>query len=200
MDAIVAKKVAVEPTLAIHENLLLNQDGQVPSGQAEWIENLPIGSQRNAKRAWSDMSAPGDREAYAGAYQKILDGVREMHERGVFLIPGTDLGGGLAFHRELQLFQQVGFTPAQALRRATIDMAEYLGEDQQLGSIERGKLADFFLVPGDPTESLSELKNARMVMKDGVVYFPSELYPRFGIQPFSTAPAVQVPQVEAPAN
>ncbi|MCE3004533.1 MAG: amidohydrolase family protein [Xanthomonadaceae bacterium] len=133
------------------------------------------------------------------AYRKIIEGVREMHERGVFLIPSTDLGGDLAFHRELQLFQAVGFTPAQALRRATIDMAEYLGEDQQLGSIERGKLADFFLVPGDPTESLSELKNARMVMKDGVVYFPSELYPRFGIQPFSTAPAVQVPQaVETP--
>ena len=200
MDAIVEKKVAVEPTLAIHENLLLNQDGQVPSGQAEWIENLPVGAQRNAKRAWSDMSAPGDREAYAGAYRKILDGVREMHQRGVFLIPGTDLGGGLAFHRELQLFQQVGFTPAQALRRATIDMAEYLGEDQQLGSIERGKLADFFLVPGDPTESLSELKNARMVVKDGVVYFPSELYPRFGIRPFSTAPSVQVPQAEAAAT
>jgi hypothetical protein len=87
-----------------------------------------------------------------------------------------------------------------ALRRATIDMAEYLGEDQQLGSIERGKLADFLLVPGDPTASLSELKNARMVMKDGVVYFPSELYPRFGIQPFSTAPAVQVPQATPPAN
>jgi imidazolonepropionase-like amidohydrolase len=198
MDAIVAKKVAVEPTLAIHENLLLNQDGQVPSGQAEWIANLPIGSQRNAKRAWSDMSAPGDREAYAGAYRKILEGVREMHQRGVFLIPGTDLGGGLAFHRELQLFEQVGFTPAEALRRATIDMAEYLGEDQQLGSIERGKLADFLLVPGDPTASLSELKNARMVMKDGVVYFPSELYPRFGIQPFSTAPTVKVPQATTP--
>ena len=86
-----------------------------------------------------------------------------------------------------RLFEQVGFTPAQALRRATIDMAEYLGEDQQLGSIERGKLADFFLLPGDPTESLSELKNARMVVKDGVVYFPSELYPRFGIKPFVTA-------------
>ena len=36
-----------------------------------------------------------------------------------------------------------------------------------------------------------------MVVKDGVVYFPSELYPRFGIRPFSTAPSVQVPQAEA---
>lgn len=198
MDAIVAEKVAVEPTLAIHENLLLNQDGQVPSGQADWLAHLPIGTQRSAKRAWSDMSAPGDREAYAGAYRKILATVREMHERGVFLIPGTDLGGGLSFHRELQLFVEAGFTPAQALRRATIDMAEYLGEDQQLGSIERGKLADFFLVPGDPTQDLGELKKARMVVKDGVVYFPSELYAAYGIKPFSTPPRVDEPALEPP--
>ncbi len=198
MDAIVAKKVAVEPTLAIHENLLLNQDGQVPRGQADWLANMPIGAQRNAKRAWSDMSAPGDSEAYAGAFQKILSTVREMNERGVFLIPGTDLGGGLAFHRELELFVEAGFTPAQALRRATLDMAEYLGEDQQLGSIERGKLADFFLVPGDPTQDLGTLKAARLVVKDGTVYFPSELYPRFGIQPFSTAPTVHQPEAATP--
>lgn len=196
MDAIVARKLAVEPTLAIHENLLLNQDGQVPSGQADWFANLPIGAQRNARRAWSDMSAPGDREAYAGAFEKILAAVREMHERGVLLIPGTDLGGGLAFHRELQLFERIGFTPAEALRRATLDMARYLGEDQQLGSIERGKLADFFLVPGDPTTDLGRLKAARMVVKDGVVYFPSEIYPRFGIQPFSDPPPVHVPQIQ----
>lgn len=196
MDAIVGRQLAVEPTLAIHENLLLNQDGQIPSGQAAWFDNLPIGAQRNARRAWSDMSAPGDREAYAAAFAKILDVVREMHARGVFLIPGTDLGGGLAFHRELQLFERIGMTPAEALRRATLDMAVYLGEDQQLGSIERGKLADFFLVPGDPTGDLGTLKAARMVVKDGVVYFPSEIYPRFGIQPFSTAPPVHLPQIQ----
>ena len=199
MDAIVAKGVAVEPTLAIHENLLLNQDGEVPRGQAAWIDHLPIGAQRGAKRAWADMSTPGDRAAYAGAFQKVMGTVREMRERGVLLIPGTDLGGGLSFHRELQLFVEAGFTPAQALRRASLDMAEYLGEDQQLGSIERGKLADFFLVPGDPTTDLGELKKARLVAKDGVLYFPSEIYPHFGIKPFSTKPAVSVPQIEVPA-
>ena len=196
VDAIVERRIAVEPTLAIHENLLLNQDGETPRGQAAWIDHLPVGAQRSAKRAWSDMSAPGDRETYAGAFDKIMATVREMRERGVLLIPGTDLGGGLSFHRELELFVEAGFTPAEALRRATLDMAEYLGEDQQLGSIERGKLADFFLVPDDPTVDLGALRKARMVVKDGVVYFPSELYPRFGIRPFSTAPRVAVPQVQ----
>lgn len=197
LDAIVERQLAVEPTLAIHENLLLNQNGEVPSGQADWIEHLPIGTQRNAKRAWTDMSAPGDREAYAKAYQQVLATVREMHERGVLLIPGTDLGGGLSFHRELQLFTEIGMSPAQALRRASLDMAVYLGEDQQLGSIERGKLADFFLVPGDPTQDLRLLKSARMVVKDGTFHYPSEIYPRFGIKPFATAPRIELPAATA---
>lgn len=200
MNSIVEKKVAVEPTLAIHENLLLNQDGQVPRGDADILDNMPIGVQRNSKRAWSDMSAPADRKAYAGAFQKILATVREMNERGVFLIPGTDLGGGLRFHRELQLFVEAGFTPAQALRRATLDMAVYQGEDQQLGSIERGKLADFFLVPGDPTADLRELNRTSMVVKNGVVYFPSEIYPAFGIKPFSEAPRVTLPAAPVPTT
>lgn len=200
MDRIVEGGVAVEPTLAITESLLLNQDGAVPPGQVDWIANLPIGTQRNAKRAWVDMSAPGDREAYARAFETVLDVVREMHARGVLLIPGTDLGGGLFYHRELRLFERIGMTPAEVLRRATLDMARYLGEDQQLGSIERGKLADFFLVPGDPTADLGTLKAARMVLKDGVIYFPSEIYPRFGIQPFASKPVIEVPQAVADAS
>jgi len=103
-------------------------------------------------------------------------------------------------HRELQLFVEAGFTPAQALRRATLDMAAYQGEDQQLGSIERGKLADFFLVPGDPTADLRELKRTSMVVKNGVVYFPSEIYPAFGIKPFSEAPKVTLPVVPMAAT
>jgi hypothetical protein len=193
LDRIVDRGIAVEPTIAIHENLLLNQPGEIPRGVADIFPNMPPEWQRGVRQAWTDMSAPGDREAYAGAWDKLLATVREMRERGVFLIPGTDLGGGLAYHRELMLFEQVGFTPAQVLRRATLDMARYLGQDQDLGTIARGKLADFFLVPGDPTRDLGELRRIRMVVKDGTVYFPAEVYPQFGIQPFASAPAVTTP-------
>jgi imidazolonepropionase-like amidohydrolase len=193
MDLIVARKVVVEPTIAIHENLLLNQPGQVPRGVADIIDNMPVGYQRDVRQAWTDMSAPGDAEAYAAAWDKLLATVREMRERGVLLVPGTDLGGGLAYHRELMLFEAVGHTPAEVLKRATLDMARYLGEDQRLGSIERGKLADFFLVPGDPTADLAQLRRIRMVVKDGTVYFPAEIYPHFGIKPFATAPTLTGP-------
>jgi hypothetical protein len=36
-------------------------------------------------------------------------------------------------------------------------------------------------VPGDPTRDFKAVKTIRMVVKDGVVYFPSEVYPEFGI-------------------
>ncbi|MBX3724543.1 MAG: amidohydrolase family protein [Xanthomonadales bacterium] len=194
MDAIVANKVAVEPTIAIHENLLLNQHGEVPRGAADYLDHMPVGVQRDARRAWSDMSAPGDREAYAGAWQTLLATVRALRERGVQLIPGTDLGGALTFHRELQLFEEVGFSRAEALRLATLDMARYLGQDQSLGSIETGKLADFFLVAGDPLADLRTLKAIRMVVKDGTVYYPPQIHAEFGTRPFATAPALTLPQ------
>jgi hypothetical protein len=193
LDNIVARGVAVEPTIAIHENLLLNQDGEVPAGMVDVIDHLPVGEQRDAKRAWSDMSAPGDAEAYRLAYGKILDTLRQMKARGVLVIPGTDLGGSFNFHRELELFGQLGYTPAEVLKLATHDMAKYLGQEQSTGSIARGKLADFFLVPGDPTRDLREIKRVRAVVKDGVVYYPAEIYPEFGIRPFVDAPKVRLP-------
>jgi imidazolonepropionase-like amidohydrolase len=193
INHIVERKVAVEPTIAIHENLLLNRDGQVPRGMVDYIDHLPVGEQRSARQAWADMSAPGDAEAYAAAWEKMLDTLRDMRRRGVLLIPGTDLGGSFAFHRELQLFEQIGYTPAEVLRLATLDMARHLGVDQRSGSIEKGKDADFFLVPGDPTADLRAIKTIRAVMKDGILYFPSEIHPEFGIKPFATAPTVTRP-------
>jgi imidazolonepropionase-like amidohydrolase len=190
---IVDKKVSLEPTIGIHERLLLTRDGEIPAGQVDTIGNLPIGAQRDAKQALSDMSAPGDAEAYAGAWEKILDTLRIMHERGILLIPGTDTGGSFSYHRELELFQKIGYSAPEVLKLATFDMAKYLGREQALGSIEKGKLADFFLVAGDPTRDLKAIKKIRMVVKDGVVYFPSEIYPHFGIKPFAESPAVKLP-------
>jgi imidazolonepropionase-like amidohydrolase len=179
--------------VGIHENLLLNRDGQVPAGAADYFDHMPIGEQRGMKKAWIDSSAPGDDAAYRGAYQQILKTVRMLHDRGVFIVPGTDTGGALTYHRELELYTQAGFTNAEVLTRATYDMAKYLGQDQTRGSVEKGKLADFFLIPGDPVKDIKAIKSIAMVVKDGTFYYPAEVYPRFGIRPFAPAPKVDLP-------
>ncbi len=190
INAMVERNVAIDPTLAIHEQLLLSRNGTTAQGALDYIEHMPIGAQRAAKSAMAEISTPEDDEAYRLAYDKIIETLAEMYRRGVFIIPGTDMGGSFPYHRELELYQQVGMTPGEILKMATYDMAAYLEQDEELGSIESGKLADFFLVPGDPTTDLKAIKTIAMVVKDGVVFFPSEIYPEFGILPFIDVPDI----------
>jgi imidazolonepropionase-like amidohydrolase len=190
IDAMVERGIAIDPTLEIHEMLTENRDGQVPPGAVDYLDHMPVGYQRSAKKASTDSSAPGDDLAYREALQKILETAKLMHERGVLLLMGTDTGGSFTLHRELEMYERVGMTAPDILKRATLDAARYLRQGEQLGSIEKGKLADFFLIPGDPTKDLKAIKTIRMVVKDGIVYFPSEVYPHFGIAPFVDAPAL----------
>lgn len=191
--AMVDRKIAIDPTLVIHEASTLSRDGEMPPGMADYLDHMPIDEQRNAKKAWVDLSVPGDDVAYRGAFEKIVETLKILNDLGVLIVPGTDMGGGFSYHRELELYQKFGMTPAQILKRATWDMATYMGQGHRLGSIEKGKLADVFLVQGDPTQDLKTIKAISMVVKGGTVYFPSEIYGHFGITPFAGPPTVTVP-------
>jgi imidazolonepropionase-like amidohydrolase len=194
MQMMVDGHKAIDPTLGIHENLLLNRDGKVPPGAVDYIAHLPVGTRRDLMKGWIDVSAPGDAALYEGAWDKLVAVTKSLHDRGVFIVFGTDTGGSFTFHREMEIYQDKGImTPAAILTRATLDSARYTGQDQRLGSIEKGKLADFFLIPGDPTKTIKAVKTISMVMKDGVAYYPSEVYPKFGIEPFAPAPKVTMP-------
>jgi len=190
LDAMVAKKVSHEPTIAIHELGLTALDGVPNPGSVDYIDHMPPSEQRQLKQALFGADTPKQRADYIAAFAKIKETLAEMHRRGIMLIPGTDLGGGFTYHRELELFGQLGMSPADVLSRATLEMAQYLHQDQVLGSIERGKLADFFLVPGDPTKDLKAIKTIRMVSRGGTVYFPDEVYTKLGIKPFGTPPKI----------
>ncbi|WP_202928012.1 hypothetical protein [Cyclobacterium salsum] len=56
-----------------------------------------------------------------------------------------------------------------------------------LGSIEPGKLADFFLVRGDPTEAI---KTIALVARGGTFYYPGEVYPELGIRSLTGVPKI----------
>ena len=183
-------KVAIEPTIALFENLLLGRNGQVSPSFIDIYDHMPAAEQRRLKEAFMDVSTPAQDEQYRGAFDQMVRAMRMMKDRGILVVPGTDMGRSFTYHRELELFQRAGYSAPEALRLATLGMAEYLGQDEDLGSIEGGKYADFFLVPGDPTRDLKAIKRISMVVADGAVYFPSEVYPHFGIRPFAPAPRV----------
>jgi len=190
LNTMVAKNIAVDPTIVIHEFGLTARNGETRIGAQDYIDNMPVGVQRSAKVALLNVADKKEDTAYLLAFDKILETLALMNKKGVFLVPGTDLGGAFELHRELELFKKIGMSNAEVLRRASYDMANYLGYGDQLGSIEVGKLADFFLVPGDPISDLRAIKTVSMVSKGGAIYFPTEVYPEFGIKPFTETPKV----------
>ncbi|MBW3565466.1 MAG: amidohydrolase family protein [Acidobacteria bacterium] len=72
--------------------------------------------------------------------------------------------------KELGVLVDLGMTPAQALRTATLNAAELLGVDDR-ATIAPGKLADMIAVDGDPLRDVSVLEDVDWVMKGGTVYF-----------------------------
>jgi len=82
---------------------------------------------------------------------------------------------GLAAHWELWSMAQGGFSPWEALRAGTLDGARYLGMDRDLGSLEKGKLADLFVVEGNPLQDLHRSENVAYTMLNGRLYDAKDL-------------------------
>ena len=95
---------------------------------------------------------------------------------GVRIALGTDQfpyepnDGTTATMRELEYYVAAGMTPMRAIQAATLEPARLLGVDEELGSLESGKLADIIAVAGDPLENIRAFRELRWVMKGGVVY------------------------------
>ena len=89
--------------------------------------------------------------------------------KGVKIAFGTD--AGVSKHGrnadEFELMVKFGMTPAAALQAATVNAAELLGLQAEIGTLEPGKRADLIAVDGDPLVDVTVLKRVPFVMKDG---------------------------------
>lgn len=117
-------------------------------------------------------------------YHAMIRTTKAFYDAGGTLTLGTDNpshGGylaGFSAHRELQTLVVAGIPPAAALRIATINGARALGVSNILGTIEPGKLADLFVIRGNPLAEITNTRNVQLVMKSGTVYDPKELLSR----------------------
>jgi imidazolonepropionase-like amidohydrolase len=113
--------------------------------------------------------------------EKELEVVQLLHKAGVPFLAGTDtppgvyIFPGFSLHEELQRFVAAGFTPLEALQTATLNPARFLGVEEQLGTIEKGKLADLVLLSGNPLEDISNTQKIAAVIVNGHYYSSKEL-------------------------
>ena len=95
------------------------------------------------------------------------DNLRKINAAGGILALGTDQTQGPAVHREMELLAAAGIPALEVIRIATLNGARFLGKEEQLGSIEEGKLADMVLLNADPSQDINNAKNIHMVIKNG---------------------------------
>jgi hypothetical protein len=190
---------ALDPTLAIFQQLLLARPGRTTPNDAPWLDHMPPVVQRTRRAAVLDVK-PSQYEAYEASWRRLMEVVALLHREGIQILPGTDDFPGLMLHSELEAWVKAGIPAPEALRLATLGAARYLGDDERLGTVVPGKLADLLLVDGDPTRDISAVRKVRLVMKRGAVYFPDEIHRAMGIVPFSTRPAVREPVAKAAAR
>ncbi|MFG2721954.1 amidohydrolase family protein [Streptomyces sp. NPDC048416] len=108
-------------------------------------------------------------------YRRVLDG-------GGLVALGTDqplVPVGLALHLSLRALHRGGLSPAAALRTATVHPARLFGLDKDLGTVERGKLADLTLVDGDPLDDFDSMVRTTGVLRGGVPYTTDDLVAAF---------------------
>ena len=77
---------------------------------------------------------------------------------------------GLGAHWELWMLQQGGMTNMEALRAGTIDGARYIGMDADIGSIEKGKLADLVVLDRNPLDNIRNSESVNLIVLNGRVY------------------------------
>ena len=118
---------------------------------------------KTRKRDWRDL-ADDMFPAFAAGALKVL------HAGGIVGMGSHGEIPGLGFHWEMEAHVMGGWTPAEALRAATLGSAEAIGRDSDLGSLEAGKVADLVILDRDPTADIRNTLSISGVMQGGRLY------------------------------
>jgi len=178
LEAIVARGVSFLSTLSVYESFsrrrfedltFLEQD-LVRNSHPEWL----LDEVREHASADLNPEHVSEAQSWAASLATAQANLKRLYENGVLVAAGTDfpypgvfMGEGL--HRELELMVEAGLTPLQAIRTATRNAAEFIGDGEEWGTLEPGKRADLLIVDGNPAERIGDTRRIETVIQRGVV-------------------------------
>lgn len=173
---LVAHKVAVTSTLAVFEAFLPDR----PPLQQRVLDAMTDGA-RTAYLSSRARAAERKDSPWPVALKKEMQFELDFARSGGLLMAGTDPTGnggalaGFGSQRAVELLVEAGFTPTEAIRIATFNAAQYLGETDRVGSIAAGRQADLVVLGGDPSVNITDIERVETVFKDGIGYDSAKL-------------------------
>jgi imidazolonepropionase-like amidohydrolase len=138
------------------------------------VPTMLVGSKvyEHAKSHPEDLNPSTARKALT-VVPYMLKNLRSAYEAGVKIAFGTDTFG-MSNHgenaQEFKLMVDAGMPPMEAIKAATWNAADLIGDTGDIGSIQPGRYADIIAVDGDPLANVTVLETVAFVMKGGVVY------------------------------
>jgi imidazolonepropionase-like amidohydrolase len=200
MDELIELDFTLDPTLTIYE---ASRD-LMRARRAEWHDEYTLPSlwdfyapnRKSHGSYWFYWTTENEVD-WKENYRLWMTFLNEYKNRGGRVTTGSDSGYiyklyGFDYIRELELLREAGFHPLEVIRAATMEGAEALGLEQEIGTVEPGKLADLVVVEQNPIENLAVLygtgviqvtdKNevvrvggVKYTIKDGIVYDARQL-------------------------
>jgi imidazolonepropionase-like amidohydrolase len=169
IKTLIDKHVAVTSTLPVFEQFVPSRP-DVPQKVLDMLsDDARKAYQGNRARIAQNKESP-----WPVMFQREMEFERAFVKAGGTLLAGLDptgIGGiiaGFGDLREVELLVDAGFTPLEAIKIATLNGAQFLGEADHVGSLAPGKQADIMLVKGDPSSKIADIENVEVVFKDGV--------------------------------
>lgn len=181
---LVAHHVAVTSTLPVFEHFVPGRppldrrvlDTMAPDARTSYaVKRLAMSDPATITMIYGPAGNP-----WAKLLRMEMQFERDFVRAGGLLLAGEDptgLGGDLAGFgdwRELELLVEAGFTPLEAIHIATANGAQFLADDS-IGTLAVGKAADLVVIKGNPAASISDIRKAEIVFKDGIGYDSQKL-------------------------
>jgi adenine deaminase len=115
-------------------------------------------------------------------FKKEMAWEKQFVEMGGRLMAGVDPTGsgrtipGYSDRHVLELLVEAGFSLPMAVKICSLNAAEYLGVDKEIGTIEEGKRADLVLIDGDIQKDIHAVRNTEIVFRNGIGYDSKKLF------------------------